>query len=73
MYVKKHCYHQTANRGHSWYLNSGLSFLVGLSIQDEAMNVAHSVPERAHYHADVMPGVELLVCGRIGGVDAASR
>ncbi len=37
------------------------------------MNVARSAPQGAHYHADVMWGVEVLVCGRIGGVDAASR
>ncbi len=37
------------------------------------MNFALSAPRGAHYHADVMSGVEVLVFGRIGGVDAASR
>ncbi len=30
------------------------SLLVGFSIQDEAMNVARSVPQGVHYHADVI-------------------
>ncbi len=37
-----------------WCLSSGLSFLVGLSIQDEAVDVARSAPQGAHYHADVI-------------------
>ncbi len=28
---------------------------VGFSIQDEAMDVARSAPQGAHYHADVQP------------------
>ncbi len=71
MCINKRCYHQTGNLGHSWCLNSGLSFLVGLPIHVEAMNVDWSAPQGAHYHADFMSGVEVLACGRIGRVDAA--
>ncbi len=31
-----------------------LSFSVGFSIQDEAMDVAQSAPQGAHYHAEVI-------------------
>ncbi len=37
-----------------WCLSSSLSLSVGFSIQDEAMGVARSAPQGAHYHADVI-------------------
>ncbi len=37
-----------------WCLSSSLSFSVGFSIQDEAVDVAQSAPVGAHYHADVI-------------------
>ncbi len=37
-----------------WCSSSSLSLLVGFSIQDEAVDVAQSAPQRAHYHADVI-------------------
>ncbi len=51
---------------------SSLSLSVGFSIQDEAMDVARSAPQGAHYHADVMAlqsplgGVALMGGGRGG-------
>ncbi len=39
---------------HSLCLSSSLSLPVGFSIQDEAMDVARSAPQGAHYHADVI-------------------
>ncbi len=35
-------------------MSSSLSLLVGFSIQDEAVDVARSAPQGAHYHADVI-------------------
>ncbi len=40
--------------GRSWCLSSSLSLSVGLSIQDEAMDVARSAPREVHYHAHVI-------------------
>ncbi len=37
-----------------WCFSSSLSLLVGFSIQDEAMDVARSAPQGAHYHTDVI-------------------
>ncbi len=37
-----------------WCLSSSLSLSVGFSIQDEAVDVARSTPQGAHYHADVI-------------------
>ncbi len=36
------------------------SWLVGFSIQDEAMDAARSTPQGAHYHADVINLLPLL-------------
>ncbi len=38
---------------YSWCLSSSLSLSVRFSIQDEAMDVARSAPQGAHYYADV--------------------
>ncbi len=46
-------YPYTGNGGHSWCLSSSLS-LVELFTLDEAMNVARSAPQGAHYHAEVI-------------------
>ncbi len=35
-------------------VSSSQSLSVGLSIQDEAMDVTRSVPQGAHYHEDVI-------------------
>ncbi len=35
-------------------LSSSLSFSVGFSVQDEAVNVARSAPQGDHYYADVI-------------------
>ncbi len=40
--------------GLRWCLSSSLSLSVGVSIRDEAMDVAQSAPRGAHYHADVI-------------------
>ncbi len=48
------CYPHTGNGGHSWCLSSSLSLSAGFSIQDEAMDVARSAPQGAHYHVDVI-------------------
>ncbi len=37
-----------------WWFSCSPSLSVGFSIQDEAMNVARSAPQGAHYHADVI-------------------
>ncbi len=42
----------TGNGGLSWCLNGSSPWSVGLSIQDEATDVARSAPQGAHYHAD---------------------
>ncbi len=48
-------YPHTGNGCHSLCLSSSLSLLVGFSIQDEAMDVARSAPQGAHYyHEDVI-------------------
>ncbi len=47
-------YPHTGNDGHSWCLSSSLYLSVGFSIQDEAMDIARSAPQGAHYHADVI-------------------
>ncbi len=39
---------------HCWCLSGSLSLSVGFSIQDEAMDVARSTPQEAHYHTDVI-------------------
>ncbi len=44
----------TAVFEHSWCLSSSLSLSVDFSIQDEAMDVARSAPQGAHYHVDVI-------------------
>ncbi len=58
--VRKSCYPHTGNGGHSWCLSSSLSLSVGFSIQDEAMDVARSAPQGAHYHAGVIYLLPLL-------------
>ncbi len=40
------------NSGQRWCLSSSLFLSIGFSIQDEAMNVARSAPQGAHYHVD---------------------
>ncbi len=52
--LSRRCYHRTGNGGHSRCLGSSLSFLVGLSIPEEAVDVAQSAPQGAHYHADAI-------------------
>ncbi len=52
--LKRYCYPHTGNGGNRWCLSSSLSLSVGFSIQDEAMDVARSAPQGAHYHADVI-------------------
>ncbi len=47
-------YPHTGNVGLTWRLSSSLSLPVGFSIQDEAMDVARSAPQRAHFHAGVI-------------------
>ncbi len=37
-----------------WCLSRSLSLSVGFSIQNEAVDVARSAPQGAHYHADVI-------------------
>ncbi len=37
-----------------WCLSSRLSLSVGFSIQEEAVDVARSTPQGAHYHVDVI-------------------
>ncbi len=39
----------TLAMGFRWCLSSGLSLSVRISIQDEAMDVAQSAPQEAHY------------------------
>ncbi len=51
---KQCCYPHFLNGGHSCRLSSCLSLSVGFSTQDEAMDVARSAPQGAHYHADVI-------------------
>ncbi len=51
---KQRCYPHTGNSGRRWCLSSSLSLSVGFSIQDEAMDVARSTPQGAHYHANVI-------------------
>ncbi len=41
------------NGGHSCYLSSSLSLMVGFSIQDEAVDVARSALQGGHYHAGI--------------------
>ncbi len=52
--LTRRCYPHTGNGGRRWCLSSSLSLLVGFSIKDEAMDVARSAPQGAHYHADVI-------------------
>ncbi len=52
--LNQRCYPHTRNGGHRWCLSSSLSLSEGFSIQDEAMDVARSAPQGAHYHADVI-------------------
>ncbi len=35
-------------------MSNNLSWLVGMSIQDEAVDVVRSAPQRAHYHTGVI-------------------
>ncbi len=58
---KQRCYSHSGNVGHSWCLNSSLFLSVGLSIQDEAMDVVQSAPQRTHYHRT------LFTCSLNGG------
>ncbi len=51
LYVR---YPHTASGSHRCCLISSLSLSVGFSIHDEAMDVARSAPQEAHYYADVM-------------------
>ncbi len=51
---KQRCYPHTGNGGHSWCSSSSLFLSVGFSIQDEAVDVARSAPQGAHYHADAI-------------------
>ncbi len=51
--LRQRCYPHTGSDGQSWCWSSSLSLPVGLSIQDEAMDVARSTPQGAPYHADV--------------------
>ncbi len=51
---KQRCYPHTGNCGHSSSLSSSLSVSVGFSIQNEAMDVARSAPQRGHYHVEVI-------------------
>ncbi len=51
--LKQRCYPHTGNGGHRWCLSSSLSLPVRFSIPDEAVDVARSAPQGAHYHADV--------------------
>ncbi len=51
--LHRRCYPHTGSDGRCWYLSSSLSLSVGLSIQDEAMDVTWSTPQGAPYHADV--------------------
>ncbi len=44
----RRCYPHAGNGGHRWCLSSSLCF------KDEAMDVARSAPQGAHYHADVI-------------------
>ncbi len=48
------CYPHTGSGGHGgvWAVVFFLS--VGFSIQDEAIDIARSAPQRARYHADVI-------------------
>ncbi len=48
------CYPYTGTGRHSWCLSSSLSLSVGFATQDEALDVARSAPQGAHYYADVM-------------------
>ncbi len=48
------CYPYTGKVGLIWCLSSCLSLSAGFSIQDEAMDIARSTPQGAHYHADAI-------------------
>ncbi len=50
---RRNCPH-TRNSGLSWCLSSSLSLSVGLSTQDEVMDVTRFALQGAHYHADVI-------------------
>ncbi len=53
--LNQRCYPPSGNGGHGWCLSSSLSLSVGFFIQDEAMDVARSAPQGAHYyHADAI-------------------
>ncbi len=52
--LNQRCYPHTGNGGHSWCLSSSISLSVGFSVQGEAMDVARSAQQRAHYHAGVV-------------------
>ncbi len=55
LHLPQRCYPHTRNGGHSWCSSSSLSLSEGFSIQDEAVDVARSAPQGAHYyHADVI-------------------
>ncbi len=47
-------YPLTVNDGQSWCASSSLSLMVGISIQNEAMDVARSAPQGNYCHADVI-------------------
>ncbi len=61
--LNQRCDLQTGNSGHSWCSRSSPSSSVGFSIQDEAMEVAWSTPQGAHYHVDVKVDDALLLMG----------
>ncbi len=54
--LNQRCYPHTGNGGHSWCLSSSPSLSVGFSIREaEAMNVARSAPQVAHYLIYLLP------------------
>ncbi len=52
--LNRSCYPHTGNGGHSWCLSGSLSLPLEFSIRDEAINVARSALQGAHYHVDVI-------------------
>ncbi len=55
----------------SWCLSSSQSCSVGLSTQDEAMDVVRSTPQEAHYNADVIH-LNQWACGTLSKAYANS-
>ncbi len=48
--LNRRCYPHAGNGEDSWCLSSSLFLSVGFSIQDKAMDVAQSAPQRITYH-----------------------